>query len=92
MLEGVDGKIKYITPITISQGQSLTNSSQENLETTYSFFKIATISRHAASSLLRLLLLSQRSGEYCYQFSRGREAVCFRSTLALPSTLPLWFL
>lgn len=33
-LEGVDGKIKYIIPVTTSQGRSLTNSSQENLETT----------------------------------------------------------
>lgn len=52
MLEGVDGKIKYIILVTTSQGQSLTNSGQENLETTYSSFKIDTISKHACCAFL----------------------------------------
>lgn len=47
VLEGVDGKIKYIIPVTTSQGQYLTNSSQKNLETTYSSFKLATVSKRA---------------------------------------------
>lgn len=65
MLEGVDGKIKYIIPVTTSQGQSLTNRSQENLETTYSSFKIATVSRHSCCVFLaKVSFLSQRSGEY----------------------------
>lgn len=46
VLEGVDGKIKYIIPVTTSQGQYLTNSSWENLETTCSSFKLTTISKH----------------------------------------------
>lgn len=56
VLEGVDGKIKYIIPVTTSQGQYLTNSSWENLETTCSSFKLATISKRVAESfLLRLV-------------------------------------
>lgn len=39
MLEGVDSKIKYIIPVTTSQGQYSTNSSWENLETAYSSLK-----------------------------------------------------
>lgn len=89
VLEGVDGKIKYIIPVTTSQGQYLTNSSWENLETPCSPFKLATISKRVCRVFLAELgLISQRSGEYHHQLGGRREPDCLRSPLDLPSTLP----
>lgn len=90
MLEGVDGKIKYIIPVTTSQGQYLTNSSWKNLETTCSSFKLATISKHVCRVFLAEVgLISQRSGEYHHQLGgRGRLAASHLPFISLPPYLP----